>query len=174
MYTWVSLRQPTFSTFYTQFVLHNTSVFPKFVTIYIATCGSYMSIVTTTHVCPLSMWLMSLKPAYFSCRCQKKMFLEVWVVMQLTPSVVTILSSTLSLQNHINRGRGVHERGLEPLHCYDGGIGTLCTPTFSLVIISLCCRAWRFGSLEKRSSRTKSRFCEVPNFKRSICTSFHD
>ena len=57
------------------------------------------------------------------------------MVIQLTPSVVTNLSSTLSLQKHINRGREVHERSLESLHCYVGGIGTLISLTFSLEII---------------------------------------
>ena len=57
--------------------------------------------------------------------------------MQLTPSVVTNLSSTLSLQKHINRGREVHERGIEYLHCYTGGIGTLFSHTFALEAISL-------------------------------------
>ena len=104
------------------------------------------------------------------------MFLEFWVVlvvMQLNPSVVTNLSSTLSLQQHINRGREVHEKGLESLHCYAKGIGTLFAHTFSLETISLCFKAWRLSSLEKRSSRTRSRFREVPNLKRRyICTFF--
>ena len=76
-----------------------------------------------------------MKPVCSSCGRQKMNFLEVWavwVVMQLTPSVVTTLYSTLSLQKHINRGREVHERRLEALHCYDGGIETLFPPTFSL------------------------------------------
>ena len=90
-------------------------------------------------------------------------------------SVVTTFSLTLYLQKGINRGREVHERELELLHCYDGGIGTLISPTFSLEYISLCCRAWRLSSLEKRSSITRSRFCEVPNLKRRyICTCFQD
>ena len=61
------------------------------------------------------------------------MFFEiqvVWVVMQLTPSVVTTLSSILSLHKHINRGREVHERGIESLHCCAGGIRTLFPPPF--------------------------------------------
>ena len=121
---------------------------------------------------------MCLKPTYISCRCQKNTFFEiwvVWVVMQLTPSVITTLYSTLYLHKHINRGREVHERGLELLHCHARGIGTLFTHTFSLEAISLCCRDWRLSSLEKRSNRTRSRFCEVPNLKRRYtCTSFHD
>ena len=104
------------------------------------------------------------------------MFFEiwvVWVVMQLTPSVVTNLSSTLSLQKHINRGREVHEIILESLHCYAGGIGALFSHTFSLEAFSLCCRAWRLSSLERRSSRSRSRFRQVPNLKRRYtCTFF--
>ena len=45
-------------------------------------------------------WLFSLQPVYASWKCQKNMYFEirvVWVVMQLTPSVVTTLSSTLTL-----------------------------------------------------------------------------
>ena len=153
-------------------------MFPENTTIYIATHVSYACIVSANCVCPLNTRLLSLKPTCFSCRCQKKKFLEVrvvWVLMQLTPSVVTTLPSTLSLQKHINRVREVHERGLESLHCYAGGIGTLFPPTFALEALSLCCRAWRLSSLEKRSSRTGSRFREVPNLERRyICTSFHD
>ena len=47
---------------------------------------------------------------------EKRKFLEfwvVWVVMQLTPSVVTTFLSTVSLEKDINRGREVHERRLE-------------------------------------------------------------
>ena len=92
--------------------------------------------------------------------------------MQLTPSVVTTLYLTLSLQKVINRGRELHERRIESLHCYVGGIGTLILPTFSLVIISLCCIAWRLSSLEKRRNRTRSRFREVPSLRRRyLCTS---
>ena len=68
------------------------------------------------------------------------MFLEfwvVWVVIKMTPSVVTTFSLTLSLQKGINRGREVHERGLESLHCYTGGIGTLIPPNHLLVLQSL-------------------------------------
>ena len=54
--------------------------------------------------------------------------------MQLTPSVVTTLASPLTLLHHINRGREVHERGLEFLHCYAGGIGTLFAHTFALEV----------------------------------------
>ena len=36
----------------------------------------------------------------------------VWVVMQLTPSVVTTLASPLTLLQHINRGREVQKKGL--------------------------------------------------------------
>ena len=85
-------------------------------------------------------------------------FWVVWLVIQLIPSVVTTLSSTLSLHKHINIGREVHERRLESLHCYAGGIGTLFAQTFALEALSLCCRAWRLSSLEKRSIRTRSRF----------------
>ena len=135
-----------------------------------------MSIVTATWVYPFNTRLLSLQPAYFSCRCQKWMFLKflvVWVVMQLSPSVVTTLYSTLSLQKHINRGREVHEKRLEPLHCYPGGIGTLFAHTFSLEAISLCCRAWRMSSLEKRNNITKSRLSEVPSLEKVSLSSFH-
>ena len=54
----------------------------------------------------------------------------------------------------------------EFMHCYAGGIGTLFSHTFSLEDFSLCCKAWRLSSLEKRSNRTRSRFREVPNLKR--------
>ena len=131
--------------------LYNTRVYPENATICIA-----------THVYPLKTRLMSLQLA---CSCQKNTFFEirvVWVVMKLTPSVVTTLSSTLSLQKGINRGGEVHERRLEPFHCYAGGIGTLFPPTFSLEAFSLCFRAWGLSSLEKRSNRTRSRFREVP------------
>ena len=175
MYTQVALRKPACCT---QLILHNTRVFPENTTIYISTHVSYASIFTATHVCPLNTRLLSLKPACFSYRCQKKKFLEVlvvWVVMQLTLLVATNFSSTLSLQKNINRGREVHERTLESLHRYVRGIGTLFSHTFSLVVIPLCCRAWRLSSLEKRSNRTRSRFREVPNLKRRyICTSFLD
>ena len=40
-------------------------------------------------------------------------------------AVVTDPYSTLCLQKGINRGRYVHEKGLEPLYCFVGGIGTL-------------------------------------------------
>ena len=92
------------------------------------------------------------------------MYLEfwvVWLVMQLTPLVVTTFSSILYLHKHINRGREVHERGLEILHCYAGGIATLIPPAFSLESFSLCCKSWRLSSLEKRSSRTRSRFRDI-------------
>ena len=110
---------------------------------------------------PVYTQLLSLKPTYFLCRCQKKMFHKfwvVWVVMQLTPSVVTTLSSTLYLQKGINRGREVDERRLEYFHCYAGEIGALIPPTFSLEYLSLCCKAWRLSSLEKRNNKTRSRF----------------
>ena len=45
-------------------------------------------------------WLLFLQPAYASWKCQTNTNFEirvVWVVMQLTPSVVTTLSSTLTL-----------------------------------------------------------------------------
>ena len=90
----------------------------------------------------------------------------VWEVKELNLGVVTDPYLTLSLQKCINKGREVHERGLELLHCYVGGIGTLNPPTFSLEIISLCCRAWRLSSMEKRSKKTRSRFREVPGLKR--------
>ena len=103
----------------------------------------------------LNMRLFTLQPMYTSCICdcclhnlrippenvKKNTFFEirvVWVVMQLTPSVVTTLSLTLSLHKHINRGREVHERGLEVLHCHARGIGTLFAHTFALEAISLC------------------------------------
>ena len=175
MYTRVSLSKPVYSTLYTWLVQHNNCVFPKYVTIYIKNHISNASIITATYLYPLNTWLLSLKPTYFSRRCQKKKFLEVWVVMPLTPLVVTYLYLTLSLHKNINRGGEVHERGLEPLHCYGGGIGSLIPPTLSLESFSLFCRASRLSSLEKRSSRTRSRFCEVPDLKRRyICTSFHD
>ena len=41
-----------------------------------------------------------------------RLFELVWVVMQLTSSVVTTLASPLTLLQNINRGRDVHERGL--------------------------------------------------------------
>ena len=134
------------------------------------------------------MWVFALQPAYTYCirdwcLCNpcihvKNTFFEVWVVwvvMQLTPLAVTTFPSTLFLQQHIDKGREVHERGIESMHWYAEGIGTLFAHTFSLEAISLCCRAWRLSSLEKRSSGTRSRFHEVPNLKRRyICTSFHD
>ena len=89
----------------------------------------------------------------------------VWEVVELNWEIVTDLYSTISLQKCINKGREVHESGLEPLRCYVGGIGTLIPPTFDLDFISLCCRAWRVSSLEKRSKRTRSRFCEVPSLR---------
>ena len=52
----------------------------------------------------------------------------VWGVMELIWEVVTKPYSTLSLQKCINRGREGHEGGLELLHCYAGGIGTLFPP----------------------------------------------
>ena len=138
MYTCVSLRKPAWCT---PLVLHNTRMFPKYVTIYIE-----------THVYLLNMRLLSLKPVCFYYRHQKKKFLEVWVVwvvMQLTPSILTNFSSTLSLHKGINRGKEVHERGLEILHCYARGIGTLFPPPFPYIFNSLCCRYWRMNSLEK-------------------------
>ena len=171
MYTWLSLRKPSF----------------------------FLWLVYIILVCSLNMWLFALKimfhtqlfalqSAYTYCACDwclcnpcihvKNAFFEVWVVwgvMQLNPSVVTTFPSTLSLQKHMNRGREVHERRLELLHCHTGGIVTLFPPTFSLVIIPLCCRAWRLSSLEKRSNRTRSRFREVLDLKRRYnCTYFHD
>ena len=148
----------------------------------------YATIVTATHVSLCICDCCHCKPRIYAtvvtaalgffCTCQKWMFLEiwvVWVVMQLTPSVVTNFLSTLSHHKHINRGREVHERRLKSLHCYAGGVGTLFAHTFSLEAFSLCCRAWRLTSLEKRSSRTRLRFFEVPNLKRRYnCTSFHD
>ena len=147
MYTWVSLRKRMYCTW---FVIYNTCVCPKYMTIYIE-----------TRIYLLHTRFLSPQPAYSSCRCQKNTFFEirvVWVVMQLTPSVVTTLSLTPSLQKGINRVREVHERRLESLHCYARGIGTLFAHTFSLEDFSLCCRAWRLSSLEKRSNITKSRF----------------
>ena len=136
---------------YTTFCIGNPCVFLM-----------YATIVSATHVHLLKM----------SKNTSSKIQV-VQVVMQLTPSVVTILSSTLSLQKHINRGREFHERGLELLHCHAGRIKNLFAHTFVLVIIPLCCRAWRLSSLEKRSSRTRSRFHEVPNLERRYnCTCF--
>ena len=46
------------------------------------------------------MGLLFLQPAYASSKCQKNAYFEirvVWVVMQMTPSVVNTLSSTLTL-----------------------------------------------------------------------------
>ena len=45
--------------------------------------------------------------------------------MELNLGVVANPYWTLSLHKCINRGIEVHERGLEYLHFYDGGIGTL-------------------------------------------------
>ena len=75
----------------------------------------YMRFFNTTCVYT---WPFSLHPVDFSCTRKKWTFLEfwvVWVVMQLTPWIVTNLSSTLYLQKCINRGREVHERDLN--HC---------------------------------------------------------
>ena len=86
MYMWVSLRKPAYGT---QLAIYNTRICPKYVTFCIA-----------TRVYLLHMRLMSLQPAYSSQKCQKNTFFKirvVWVVMQLTPSVVTTLSSTLTL-----------------------------------------------------------------------------
>ena len=138
----------------------------------------------------LNTWLFALQPMYTSwirdwCLCnphfplenvKKNTFFEIWVVwlvMQLTPSIVTTFPSTLFLQKHINRGREVHEKRLESLHCHAGGIAALFSHTFSLESFSLCCRAWRMSSLEKRSSKTRSRFCDMSNLKRRyICMCF--
>ena len=93
--------------------------------------------------------------------------------MELIWEVVTDPYLTLSLHKCINRGREVHERILEPLHCYVGEIETLIPPKFSMEAFSLCCKAWRLSSLEKRSGRTRSRFREVLNLKRRYtCTCF--
>ena len=93
-----------------------------------------------------------MQSAYASLKYKNTPFELVWVVMQLTPSVVTTLASPLTLLQHINRGREVHERGLEFLHRYAGGIGTLFAHTFALEVFPLCCRAWRLSSLEKRNT----------------------
>ena len=93
--------------------------------------------------------------------------------MELNWEVVSDPYSTLSLHKCINRRREVHERGLELLHCYAGGIGTLIPPTFALDVIPLCCKAWRLSSLEKRSRRTRSRFHEVPSKRRWHLYFFH-
>ena len=53
---------------------------------YIATC-----------VYSSCMRLLYLQPMYASWKCQKNTYFEIWVVMQLTPSSVTTLSSTLTL-----------------------------------------------------------------------------
>jgi len=57
---------------------------------------------------------------------------------------------------------------LDFMHCYAGGIGTLFAHTFALEVFPLCCRAWRLSSLEKRSSRSRSRFREVPTWREGI------
>ena len=56
----------------------------------------------------------------------------VWEVMELNWKVVTDPYSTLSLQKCKNKRREVHEMGLEILHYYAGGIGTLIPPAFSV------------------------------------------
>ena len=53
-----------------------------------------------------------MQSVYASFKYKNTPFELVWVVMQLTPSVVTTLASPLTLLQHINRGREVHERGL--------------------------------------------------------------
>ena len=59
MYTRVTLRKPVCCT---QIVMYNTHVFPKYVTIYIA-----------THAYLLAFkWLLSLQPVYASWKCQNK------------------------------------------------------------------------------------------------------
>ena len=90
----------------------------------------------------------------------------VWEVMELFWEVITDPYSTLYLHKCINRRREVHERGLELWHYYTIGIGTFIPPTFALDVVSLCCRAWRLSSLEKRNNITISRFCEVPSLRR--------
>ena len=169
MYTWVALRKPTYGV---QLSIYRTRVCPKYATICIAThvyllhtrlmslqpayctrlviyniheCPKYITIYIETHVYLLHWWLFSSQPTYSSCRCQKNTFFEiweVWVVMQLTPSVVTTLYSNLSLHKGINRGREVHDRRLESLCCYARGIWSslcphLCRRSYLFVLQSL-------------------------------------
>ena len=125
---------------------------------YIRVSLKYATLCIATHIYLLVYATVVFATCVRLLKCQKNTYFEiqvVWVVMQLTPSVVTTLSSTQLFINHINIGREVHERGLESLHCYFGGIGTLFSHTFSLEAFSLCCKAWRLSSLEKRSSGTK-------------------
>ena len=60
----------------------------------------YEKVCITTHVYLLHTQLLSPEPTHASQKCQKNTYFEirvVWVVMQLTPSVVTTLSLTLTL-----------------------------------------------------------------------------
>ena len=161
MYMWISLRKVAFSTFYMRLILHNTHVFPKYVTISLKpayhTWVMFLKLTYTPWIRDYCLWNLCTFTVYV----KKNMFLEfwvVWVVMQLTPSVATDPILAPNSSKNINRGREVHEKRLEPLHCYAGGIGALFSHTFSLEAFFLCCRAWRLSSLEKRSSGTRSRF----------------
>ena len=49
-------------------------------------------------------------------------------------TVVTSLTFELPYFTHINIGRKGHEKGLEFMHCYAGGIGTLFAYTFALEV----------------------------------------
>ena len=61
--------------------------------------NTQLSALKTTYTSSCT-WLLSLQPAYAFWKCQKNTNFEirvVWVVMQLTPSIVTTLSSILTL-----------------------------------------------------------------------------
>jgi len=49
-------------------------------------------------------------------------------------TAVTSLTFELPYFTHINRGREGHERDLDFMHCYAGGIGTLFAYTFALEV----------------------------------------
>ena len=86
---------------------------------------------------------------------KKWMFLKFWVVlvvMQLDPSVVATLFSTLTLQKCINRRKVVHGKGLELFHYYVELLGPI-SHTFSLdfhpCILNLgCWFLWRREAIE--------------------------
>ena len=83
-----------------------------------------------------------MQSAYASLKYKNTPFELVWVVMQLTPSVVTTLASPLTLLQHINRGREVHEGGLgiSALLCWrnrDSLCPHLCLGGLPLVLQSL-------------------------------------
>ena len=68
----------------------------------------------------------------------------------------TYSSQTIGITYSILQSYLLSVQLLEYLHHYARGIGTLFAHTFSLVIIPLCCRAWRLSSLEKRSRRCRT------------------